>query len=100
MLPLRQRRLRGDLIETFKIMKGIEGISIEKLFQVSTEERTGGHNLKLFKPRLSKGLLIRKNFFSIRVINTWKSLPQSVVDGLILNQFKTKMSRSNFYGFP
>ena len=103
MLSLSQRRLRGDLTETFKIMKGIEGISIEKLFQVATDERTRGHNLKLFKPRLSKGLLIRNNFFSIRVINTWNSLPQFVVDSLNLNQFKTNLSRSNFlseHGFP
>ena len=103
MLSLSQRRLRGDLKETFKIIKGIEGISREKLIQVSTEERTRGHNLKLFKPRLSKGLLIRKNFFSIRVINTWNSLPQFVVDSLNVNQFKTNLSRSNYlskHGFP
>ena len=103
MLSLSQRRLRGDLIETFKIMKGIEGISIEKLFQVATEERTRGHNLKLFKPSMSKGLLIRKNFFSIRVINSWNSLPQFVVDSLNVNQFKTNLSRNNFlseHGFP
>ena len=47
MFSLSQRRLyrptektTGDLIETFKIVKGIERISIEKLFQVATGERT------------------------------------------------------------
>ena len=37
MLSLSQRRLRGDLTEILKIMKGIEGIIIEKPFKVATE---------------------------------------------------------------
>ena len=46
---LKTRRLRGDLIEVFKIIKGFDKVDYLKFFHLST---TGlrGHNLKLFKP--------------------------------------------------
>jgi len=31
--PLKQRRLQGDLIETFKILKGIEDVDAAVFFQ-------------------------------------------------------------------
>ena len=64
LMPLVQRRLRGDLIETFKFMKGINKVHFSRFFQISQGSRTRGHDQKIFKPRLSKGLLPRKNFFS------------------------------------
>ena len=50
-----QRRIRGDLIETFKIMKELHKTDREKFFYVSNSEKTRGHNLKLFKLSLKKG---------------------------------------------
>ena len=47
---------------------------------LATTDKTRDHNLKLFKPSLKKGLLIHKNFFSVRVINVWNDLPQFVID--------------------
>ena len=46
---LESRRLRGDLIEIFKIVNGFDQVDYLKLFYLST---TGlrDHNLKLFKP--------------------------------------------------
>ena len=34
--------MRGDLIETYKIMKGIDKIEAEKLFPLASETRTRG----------------------------------------------------------
>jgi len=34
--PLQQRRLRGDLIETYKILTGKEKIKSDQLFQKAT----------------------------------------------------------------
>ena len=42
------RRQRGDLIETFKILKGLEEIKAEKLFTLSQYLSTRRGPLKLF----------------------------------------------------
>ena len=62
LMPLVQRRLRGDLTETFKFMKGVNKVHFSRFFQISRGSRTRGLDLKIFKPRLSKGLLPRKKF--------------------------------------
>jgi ribonuclease P/MRP protein subunit RPP40 len=46
---LETRRVKGDLIEVFKIMKGLEDVNKDKFFTVITG-CTRGHELKLFKP--------------------------------------------------
>ena len=42
-------RLRGDIIEAFKIMKGFEDISWSKFFKMSSTKQLRGHSLKLYK---------------------------------------------------
>ena len=70
-MPLEERRLRGDLTETFKILKGIDKVNQTKFFKLTQEHRTSGRELKKIKPRLKKGLLPRKNLFSVRIVNAW-----------------------------
>ena len=49
-----------------------------------------GHNLKLYKgPTPNTDL--RKNFFSVRIINIWNSLPQEVVSAPSINCFKNRL---------
>jgi len=57
---LETSRLRGDLIEVFKIFKGLDDVKPTDFFTMSS---TGlrGHELKLYKPQAH--LDIRKNFF-------------------------------------
>ena len=55
----------------------------------------------LFKPALKKGLNIRRQFFSARIINEWNSLPASVVKSETTNQFKNEPDSywsENVYG--
>ena len=83
-------------------MKELNKRDREKFFMLTTTDKTRGHNLKLFKPGLKKGLLIRKNFVSVRVINVWNDLPQFVIDSSTVIQFKSNLSRCKFldrYGF-
>jgi ribonuclease P/MRP protein subunit RPP40 len=49
MTTLETRRVRGDLIEVFKIMKGLEDVNEEKFFTMD-KGCTRGHELELFKP--------------------------------------------------
>ena len=61
------RRLRGDLIETYKIMKGLDGVEAARLFPLTMETRTRGHSLKIRGSQFRTEL--RRNFFSQRVVN-------------------------------
>ncbi len=49
---LERRRLRGDMIEMFMIMKGIDKISADKLFNRVHSDRTRGHSLRVKKRRV------------------------------------------------
>ena len=44
---LKDRRLTGDLIQTFKIMKGLEVVKWEK--DIKIKERTRGHYLSYYR---------------------------------------------------
>jgi len=48
---LEERRNRADLIELFKMYKGLSGIKLESMFEPSTDSRTRGYSLKLKKHR-------------------------------------------------
>jgi ribonuclease P/MRP protein subunit RPP40 len=47
---LETRRLRGDLIETFKIITGKEMVDRNYFFKIRESTTTRGHEFKLFKP--------------------------------------------------
>ena len=68
-ISLEKRRVRGDLIETFKIMKGFGKVNNESFFTLNNSGRTRGHKLKMEKLRSNTEL--RKNFFSQRVVDEW-----------------------------
>ena len=64
---LEARRIRGDMIEVFKILKGISKLDSTSWLQLANNSRTRGHRFKLVKKR--SRLDIRKHFFSQRVVN-------------------------------
>ena len=50
---LAYRRVRGDLIETYKIVHGCyDPITTNNLFEINNDNRTRSHNFKITKPRL------------------------------------------------
>ena len=91
LVTLEERRNRGDLIETFKIIKGFSKVDYTKWFTLSHNHRTRGHRYKLNKPK--SRLEIRRNFFSLRVINEWNKLPNDVVEATSINMFKNRYDR-------
>ena len=84
---LQDRRIRGDMILTYKILTGKSNIAPESLFHLSSSS-TRGHPYKLFKPRCNTTL--RAQFFSQRGIDHWNSLPACVVMATSVNEFKTR----------
>ena|SRR5687768_1642242 len=85
---LEERRNRGDLIEAFKILKGLNKVDYKRFFKLNSNSRTRGNKLKLTKSR--SRLDIRKHFFSQRVVNGWNSLPDFVVEAESVNSFKNR----------
>ena len=61
LLTLKERRNRSDLIERFKISRGLSAIPWNLFFRADNSERTRGHSRKLVKE--SFRLDIRKYFF-------------------------------------
>jgi IS1 family transposase len=78
---LRERRVHSDMIETFKMMKGLTKVDPSIWFQKIERDQGVGTRLsndplalQQQKPRLD----LRKNFFSIRVPPIWNSLPLAI----------------------
>ena len=89
---LERRRLRGDLIETFKILTGREHVNYSKFFELAdVTSGLRGHSLKLFEPRCHT--TVRQNFFSLRIVDEWNKLPQDVVEAPSTNTFKNRLDR-------
>jgi hypothetical protein len=88
---LRFRRLRGDIIETYKLMTGIYDSTLPPLLYTDNCDRTRGHRLKLKKSRWNTTL--RGNSFSNRVTNQWNALPEEVVSAPSLNAFKNRLDK-------
>ena len=91
---LEYRRLRGDLIEVYKVMNKIyDPITTNSLFTESVVTHTRGHKFKLEKTRTNKKKY--QMFFTNRVINAWNNLPAEAVEASSTNAFKNKID--HFY---
>ena len=88
---LAYRRLRGDMIETYKILtEKYDRQACEGFFELNTTS-TRGHNLKLAKRHCKTN--VRKYSFTFRVIDTWNSLPQQVVSAPSVKTFESKLDQ-------
>ena len=88
---LRFRRLRGDMIEVFKILSGIYDGNVVPKLNRTLNSRTRGNLFKLAHEYTKHD--IRKYSFCIRVVNTWNSLPDSVVSSMSVNSFKNSIDK-------
>ena len=87
LMRLEDRRERGDLIEVFKILKGLTRID-PSLFWEVREARNGA---RLVKELAVNGRKQRHSFFSYRVIQRWNLLPTEVKTAPSLLTFKNRL---------
>ena len=79
------------MIECFKYLRGIYNVSGDILPR-DLHSHTRGHSYKLKKPTAQR--TVRQNFFSVRVVNAWNSLPETVVTAPSLNAFKNRIDKT------
>ena len=87
---LEDRRVRGDLIQCFKIMNNLTDIEKSKFFTFTKDrhgKNTRGAAEDLLVPQLTR-LDTRKFFFSNRVVNPWNDLPMHIRNASSVNGFK------------
>ena len=89
LMTLEMRRLRYDLIVTYKIMHGLEMVKREKFFKIN-KSNTRGNSMELYKNAVSTTQ--RKNFYCERIINAWNVLPDDVVKSKNVAQFKAHLT--------
>ena len=79
------------MIETFKILNGLYDKEACISLKRAIYSKTRGNSMKLYK--LPSKNNTRKFFFSVRIVDTWNSLPQHVIDAPSVNAFKTRLDK-------
>ena len=87
-----ERRVRGDMIEIFKWVKGINKGNINKVLEISSQDRTRGNGYKLEKIRFRIDL--DRYWFTNRVVNNWNGLGSHVVSAESIDSFKRRLDES------
>ena len=87
---LELRRLRNDLVETFKILHNFYDSLSPDIFVRDGNGRTRGHSWKLRLPPAAH-FNVRSWFFSQRTLSVWNSLPAAVVEAQSLEIFKKRL---------
>jgi len=88
---LKHRRRRTDVLQIYRIINGIDRVEASHMLIQVTDSRTRSNGYKLFKKHCQTK--IRANSFSQRAIDTWNSLPTSVVEAPTLNRFKSALRK-------
>lgn len=95
---LSSRRERADLIQAFKIIKGVDSVNYSRecnkcggaMFRPAFGTATRGHSLKM---HVQYQLGPRRNFLPARVTEKWNKLGQNTVDSANINIFKTSLAK-------
>ncbi|CAL4091156.1 unnamed protein product [Meganyctiphanes norvegica] len=89
-----ERRYRGDMIQTYKMLTKKEDTDPTKFFQMARERGDPSlfHGFKIFKKRANRKQ--RRNSFSIRVANPWNRLKRKEVQALKTSGFKSNLDKN------
>ena len=86
---LELRRVRADLLFTYKLVFGLVDLSLPDFFVPRFNEARRGHGHKLYLPACKSNT--RSNNFNYRVIQKWNSLPNSI-DFTSLKRFNKSLA--------
>ena len=86
---LTYKRFRGDMVETYKILNNIYDKDVVPLLALNNNVKTRGNSFKLSVNRAH--LNFKKFYFTIRIVNKWNSLLDTVITAPNINIFKNKL---------
>ncbi|CAH8658828.1 unnamed protein product [Dicrocoelium dendriticum] len=89
MQSMHYRRIRGDLILTYRILTGKVGPDLSMLFSPARLSGLRGHCMKLDKPRSDR--VRAETRLSRRVIERWNLLPENVVKEATVKGFERQL---------
>jgi len=93
---LKGRRLRGDLIETYKIFNGQVDIIPEQIFKLAPTEITRNLEKKIFIEHAHT--VKRQNTFKHRVAKHWNKLQVEIKKNApSLNHFKNRLDKEKIF---
>ena len=80
LISLEDRRVRGDMIETYKIMTGKEDVNRDIFFELAPArgDPEVARNVKIYRKRVNQNK--RKYFFSQCVVEKWNQLTNEEVN--------------------
>ena len=87
---LERRRLFFDLCYSYKLLTGKVHADENHFLKVDTNQRTRGHDMKLYKTFSAYNYRIQ--YFTTRVIDTWNKLPNDLVHAPTLSIFKNLLT--------
>jgi len=88
---LELRRLRADLLFTYKLVFGLLDVNVSEFFITQFSNKRRGHRNKLYVSTCKSS--VRYNCFSHRVIRVWNILPDCV-NFTTYNDFKHSLTTS------
>ena len=91
LFSLPKRRIRGDLIEVFKIFKGFSNLDANKYFTIDHSNLTRNNGYKIIPKRFQSHEA--KHFFFNRIVNIWNKLPSEVVNSNSIESLKNKVDK-------
>ena len=97
MLSLAERRVRGDMLETWKVLADESRSGLLIRADERSERVTRGTASRALVKESRINLDIRRHFFTNRVVNPWNALPSEVRNSKTFDSFKLNYDR---YAFP
>ena len=91
LFSMEKRRLRGDMIQVFKLLNKLENVDHSSLFEIKTNSITRNNGLPLTAPRWHTD--VGRHFFSGRIVQRWNELPAGVVSATTITCFKRRLDR-------
>jgi len=91
LFSLEKRRLQEDLISAFQYLKGAYRKNGDNLFSKACCDRTRRNGFKLREGRFR--LVLRKTFFTVRMVKHRNGLPREAVEAPSLETFKASWNR-------
>ena len=95
MYSLYDRRIRGDMIQVWKVLQGncILDASMLELADTQHQRNTRHTSKKLNLARIPSRLDVRRNFFSVRCVDPWNRLPVILRNLDNLDEFKIEYDK-------